>query len=79
MKKLALCSRKFKKLCNVTLLKKEYMYLLPLISLHDFCLEKTLTCYFDLLAHFSRRLGVIATQNGSPGDIHIYLGLECSG
>ena len=37
---------------NVESCLKEYIDLLPLINLYDFCLGKTVTCYFDLLGHF---------------------------
>ena len=30
-----------------------YMDLLPFVNLYDFCSERTLTFYFDLLGHFS--------------------------
>ena len=50
---IVLCSRNIKKLCNINLYEKEYIDLLPLVNLYDFCLEKTVPCYFDLLGHFS--------------------------
>ena len=50
---IVICSRKIKKLYNINLSKKGYIDLLPLVNLHDFCLEKTLTCYFELHGHFS--------------------------
>ena len=48
---LVLCSRKNNKLCYTISFKKEYIGLLKLVNLCD--LEKTVTCYFDLLGHFS--------------------------
>ena len=45
--------------------KKEYIELLSLVSLYDFCLEKTVTFYYDLLGYFSELLTVIPKQNCS--------------
>ena len=33
--------------------------------MYDFSLEMAVTCYFDLLGHFLKRLAVIPTQNCS--------------
>ena len=41
------------KLNYINLFKKEYIDLCPLAKLYDFCLEKIVACYFDLLGHFS--------------------------
>ena len=50
---LVLYSRTIKKLYNINLSKKEYICMLPLVNLYDFCLEKIVTCDFGLLEQFS--------------------------
>ena len=71
-----LSSRKSKILWNINLTKKEYFDLLPLVNLYDFCLEKAVTCYFDLLGHFSCGLTVISTQNCSTLINKVSFGLK---
>ena len=54
---LVICSRKIKKLSNINLSKAEYIDLLPIAKLQDFCVENIIlawkTCDFDLLGHFA--------------------------
>ena len=45
--------KKIKKLYSVNLSKKEYIYLLLLVNLYDFCLEKIVAYDSDLLGNFS--------------------------
>ena len=45
--------KKIKKLYNINLSKTEYIDLLSLVNFYDFCLKNTVTCYFELLGHFS--------------------------
>ena len=53
LKTLLLYLRIIMKLYNLNLYKIQYMELLPLVTLYNFCCEKIVTCDFDLLGHFS--------------------------
>ena len=48
------CLRQIRKLYNIDLSEKEYIDLLQLVNLYNFCLEKTISCDVDLLVYFSK-------------------------